>query len=71
MNYIKHITTLIFLFITTFSSSQTQLLKKYDFNKGGYYLIGIRSESDRNGLADSLGEFYTDDIKVLNAIKKE
>lgn len=51
--------------------SQTQVLKKYDFEKGGYYLLGQRSESDPNTLADSLGDFYTDDIQLLNTIKKE
>lgn len=71
MKFQKHITTIIFFLITSISFGQTQLLKKYDFDKGGYYLIGVRSESDRNGLADSLGEFYTDDIKILKAIKKE
>lgn len=71
MKFHKHIAIIIFLLLTSFFFGQTQLLKKYDFDKGGYYLIGVRSESDRNGLADSLGEFYTDDIKILNAIKKE
>jgi hypothetical protein len=51
--------------------AQTQVLKNYDFDKGGYSLIGIRSESDFNQLAHDLGNFYTDDIQVLNAIKKE
>src|SRR5687767_9322662 len=55
----------------TYSFGQTELLKKYNFDEGGYYILGVRSESDRNALADSLGEFYTDDIKILNAIKKE
>src|SRR5579871_2625242 len=67
----KQIGAIIFLLATTTSFGQTQLLKNYDFEKGGYYLIGVRSESNYNGLADSLREFYTDDIKVLNAIKKE
>ena len=67
----------IFLFSTAFlllghsCSGQTQLLKDYDFNKGGYYILGTFSESDRNGLQDSLGEFYTNDISVLNQLKKE
>lgn len=67
----KHITTIVFFIIASTSFGQTQLLKKYDFNEGGYYLIGVHSGSDYNGLADSLGEFYTDDIEILNAIKKE
>ena len=52
-------------------AQKTQLLKDYDFDKGGYYLLGTFSESDRNGLRDTLGEFYTDDISVLNRFKKE
>jgi hypothetical protein len=51
--------------------AQMQVLKNYDFDKGGYSLIGMRSESDFNQLAHDLGNFYTDDIQVLNAIKKE
>jgi hypothetical protein len=70
MKHKKHITLLLIL-MATLSFGQAQLLKKYDFDKGGYYLIGVRSESDPNTLADSLGEFYTDDLKILNAIKKE
>jgi len=61
--------TLLLLTVSTFG--QTQLLKSYDFDQGGYYLLGLRSESDPNGLADSLREFYTDNVEVLNAIKKE
>lgn len=71
MNFHRHISTLFFLLLTSISFGQTQLLKNHDFDKGGYYLIGVRSDGDRNSLADSLGEFYTDDIGVLNAIKKE
>jgi len=71
-NFMKTVilhTTLLLLTLTSFG--QTQLLKDYDFNKGGYYILGTLSESDPNGLADSLGEFYTDDIAVLNQFKKE
>ncbi len=50
--------------------AQTQLYKQFRFEDGGYTLVGINSrESDKNALADSLGDFYTDDIAVLNAIK--
>ena len=61
--------TFLLLVVTTFG--QTQLLKAYDFDKGGYYLLGTFSESDENSLQDSLGEFYTDDISILNQFKKE
>jgi len=62
----------IFLLSTGISfAEETQLLKDYDFDKGGYYLLGTFSESDHNGLRDTLGEFYTDDISVLNQFKQE
>lgn len=67
----KHFLIVGLLLLTSTLFGQTQLLKSYDFDKGGYYLLGLLSESDRNGLADSLGDFFTDDIKVLQAIKKE
>lgn len=64
---------LIFLFLLLGPSvfGQVQVLKEYDFNEGGYYLLGQFSESDRNTLRDSLGEFYTDDIALLNQFKKD
>lgn len=51
--------------------SQTQVLADYNFDKGGYYMLGVFNESDRNGLRDSLGEFYTDSIPILNQFKHE
>jgi hypothetical protein len=50
---------------------QTQILKDYDFNEGGYYILGTYSESDRSGLRDSIGEFYTNDTSILNQIKSD
>lgn len=50
--------------------SKTQLLKDYNFNQGGYYILGLKSESDRSTLQDSMGEFYTDDTVVLNKFKQ-
>lgn len=44
---------------------------QYDFSKGGYSILGVKyMEGDRNRLADSLGEFFTDDITVLNEFKQ-
>lgn len=71
MRLYKYITTIALILIASASFGQTQLLEKYNFDEGGYYLIGTHSESDYNALAKDLGEFYTDDIEVLNAIKKE
>jgi hypothetical protein len=49
--------------------AQVQLFKDFDFNSGEYSILGIFSESDRNTLRDSLGEFYTDDTAILNQFK--
>jgi len=59
------------LLLTVSIYGQTQVLQKYDFDKGGYYILGVFSESDRNSLRDSIGEFYTDDISILNKFKKD
>ena len=64
------------IIITAFG--QKQLLKKYDFDQGGYTLLGVHPNGffpedkpdESSKLADSLGEFYTDDIGVLNLFKK-
>jgi len=63
-----HIT---FLFLTVSTFGQTQLLKDYDFDSGGYYILGTFSESDKNSLRDSLRQFYTNDITELNKFKKD
>ncbi|MES2727037.1 MAG: hypothetical protein V4643_08045 [Bacteroidota bacterium] len=62
---------IIFLLLTVTTFGQTPLLKKYDFEKGGYYILGTFAEGDRNSLRDSIGEFYTDSIPILNQFKKE
>ena len=49
---------------------QTRLFEKYRFEDGGYTLVGIQLQNDKNALADSLGDFYTNDVSVLNAVKK-
>lgn len=61
---------LIHLLGSVVGFSQTQLLKDYEFEKGGYYILGLFSESDRNELRDSIGEFYTDSIPILNEFKQ-
>jgi len=59
------------LFLSTITFGQVDFLNNYDFELGGYSLLGARSESDPNEFADSLGEWYTDDISVLNDFKSE
>ncbi len=43
----------------------------YNFDEGGYRLVFYRQQSDRNTLADSLGEFYIEDILVLKELSKK
>ena len=45
-------------------------LDKYPFDKGGYAIVGLLSESDANDLQQEMGQFYTDEISVLNEFKK-
>jgi hypothetical protein len=66
----RKILTLILTTIFINSNAQTKLLSKYPFDKGGYAIVGLLSESDPSDLQKQLGEFYTDDIKVLNDFKK-
>jgi hypothetical protein len=53
-----------------FAWGQTQVFGNYDFDKTGYYILGVRSESDPNNLSDTLGDFYTNDINILNKFKE-
>lgn len=62
----------VFLWSNASAEDAVQLLKNYDFGEGGYSILGtVEAESDYNGLADSLGSFYTDSIPVLNQFKSE
>ena len=64
----------LFLFIlstSSFGQEPYALLGGYNFDEGGYYLLGMRSSPERNKIADSLGEWFIDDIATLNKIKKE
>jgi len=60
------------LLLTSVLSGGVRVFDDFDFNQGGFVLMGIKSsESSRNELSDSLGDFYTDEIKVLQKFKKE
>lgn len=63
--------TVFLIFLSHLSFAQVEFFTEYDFEDGGYYLLGTRSESDRNELADSLGNWYTDDITLLKEFKAE
>ncbi len=68
---------LILLFSISFQieiHAQVQLLKKYDFQKGHYYLLGLAARQDpdlKGTAADTLFNFYSDDKALLNEIRKE
>jgi len=52
------------------SKGNVSLLEKYNFEKGNFTILGIRSPSTEDKLK-KLGHFYSDDIKLLNKLKKE
>jgi len=62
--------TLLMAILSSATLGQKQLLKEFHFEDGGYALIGIFAHMDDHPLQKKLGEFYTDDVAVLNSIKK-
>jgi hypothetical protein len=48
---------------------QSKLLNDYRFEDGGYEFIGIFAHMNDHPLQKKLGEFYTNDISVLNDLK--
>ncbi len=63
---------LILLAFCMSAFSQTSLLNDFNFENGGYSLVGIRSAKlKKTFLMDTLKDFYTNDIKILNEFKKE
>jgi hypothetical protein len=68
---VRPIIVLFFLTLAAASNlAQSKLLGKYHFEDGGYTFIGIFAHMDDHPLQRKMGEFYTDDIAVLNALKK-
>ena len=66
---IKLLIPLVFIsFLTVIGQSPP--LKDIRFEEGGYSLVGIFAHHKDHPLQTRLGEFYTDDILVLNSIKK-
>lgn len=53
----------------SYSKGNVQLLEKYDFSKGDFSIAGIVWHDQRHKLQKSLGNFYTDDVEVLNMLK--
>lgn len=52
------------------SVSGQRLFEKYQFEDGGYALLGIFVHHSDHPLQKKVGEFYSDDVQVLNAIKR-
>src|SRR5687767_1175882 len=67
-NWILAIILLAFCFIPSFP--QKSLFEKYRFEDGGYTLAGIFAHHSDHPIQKKIGEFYSDDVSVLNAIKK-
>jgi len=71
-------TTILHLILSFFiieSFGQTQLFESYNFNNGGYYILGLQARIDQTDRAKGplyrMGNFYLKDTIVLNKIKKE
>lgn len=58
----------IFFSLSVFG--QSRLLENYDFADGSYEFVGIFAHMNDHPLQKKLGEFYTDDVATLNALKK-
>jgi hypothetical protein len=69
-NFSRFLLVLLSLIASSVVFGQPELLKNYRFEDGGYQFVGIFAHMDDHPLQKKLGEFYTDDISVLNAIKK-
>jgi hypothetical protein len=52
------------------TNAQFRPFEKYRFEDGGYSVAGVFEHHDDHPLQKKLGEFYTDDVAVLNALKK-
>jgi hypothetical protein len=50
--------------------SQFRPFEKYKFEDGGYSVIGVFEHFSDHPVQKRVGEFYTDDVTVLNALKK-
>jgi len=69
MSY-RWLLTLVLVCVLSNIKAQKKLFGKYNFDEGGYAIVGLFSESDPNELRREMGEFYSDDINILNEFKK-
>ena len=69
----KLILVIIHILITIPLFAQTQVLKEYDFNNGGYTLLFVQQQPYKINEKEytELSNYYIDDISTLNKIKKD
>jgi hypothetical protein len=75
----KYLLLLLFLGCCGFTFGQHRVFATLNFDAGGYMLLAVHPSgifpedkpNEPSELADSLGEFYTDDIGVLNLFKEK
>lgn len=60
----------IFIFTINHCIGQTSLLQNYEFEEGGYLLLATRITAT-DSLANTIGDFYIDDMKTLEEIKED
>ncbi len=53
------------------ADDRVRLFEKYDFKNRQFTVVGITWGEQRHKIQDELGNFYTDDIKVLEEIKQQ
>ena len=67
----------VFLPFTIFADDHSyfteniNLLQKYDFEKGGFSIVGTIWHGQRHELQKALGDFYVDDVQVLKELQKK
>ncbi|WP_411031253.1 hypothetical protein [Spongiimicrobium sp. 3-5] len=65
------LTVVIFALFFLNLSGQQQPFEQIDFSKGDYYLLGVKWTGEETDLVKSIGNWYVDEIDVLNKIKSE
>jgi hypothetical protein len=50
---------------------QITIFKDYSFEKNNFIVAGVINESEPNSIQENLGEFYVDDVSILDSIKRD
>lgn len=61
----------VMLFVAANASGSFAPFAKYRFEDGGYRLVAAFEHHNDHALQKQVGEFYTDDLAVLNEIKRD